>query len=134
MKNGLLLLGRVSVILLAAALVIGITMRFVDTTATNRFAPERATAVNQTGTVVGAVVGALVDNVAGAGQSAATAPSGAGGEFRRERHSPRNQTFPSRLTFGLFGLAKNFVIIGVVILLVVGIERFFLRRAKSAAV
>lgn len=126
MKTGLLLLGRVSVILLAAALVIGITMRFVDTTATNRFATERENTVNQTGAVVG--------NAADAGQRAAVTPASEGREFRQERHGPRNQTLPSRLTFGLFGLAKNFVMIGVVVLIVVGIERFLLRRTNSAAV
>ncbi|MCE7982794.1 MAG: hypothetical protein DYG89_16545 [Caldilinea sp. CFX5] len=121
MKNVLMLIGRLALILLAATVVVGITMRFVDTNATNRLAPIERNAFNQ----------ASADD---AGQSAATTQPGEGHAFRGEGHSPRNQSLAGRLTFGLFGFAKNFAIIGVVVLVVVGLERFFVRRLSGAAV
>lgn len=126
MKNLLALLARIGLILLAAAVVSGITMRFVDTNATNRFAPDRRNEFSQ--------ANAALSTADGAGQSAVTAQTREGREFRGERHGPRNQTLAARLTFGLFGFAKNFAIIGVVVLIVVSSERFFMRRWNRAAV
>lgn len=119
MKNILVLIGRIALILLAATVVVGITMPFVNTNATNRFTPDGRVAFNQT-------------SADGAGQNIATARVREGREFRGERHGPRNQSLAARLTFGLFGLAQNFAIIGVVVLIVVSIERFFVRRGDRA--
>lgn len=126
MKNLLVLLARIGLILLAATAVVGITMRFVDTNATNRFTPDQRDESSQ--------ANGAVSNADGAGQSAASPQTSGGREFRGERHGPRNQTLASRLTFGLFGFAKNFAIIGVVVLVVVSIERLFARRLHRAAV
>lgn len=125
MKNLLILTGRTVVILLAALVVVGVTMRVVDTSATTRFPAEQRGEFAQ--------VGDAAQRTSGVAQGA-VAQSGTAGQPRPgERHGPRNQTLGGRLAFGIFGLGKNFAIIGVVVLMVVSIERFFIRRPHRVA-
>ena len=121
MKNLLVLSGRVAVILGAALAVVWITMSVVDTSSTNGFPPERRSEFAQQGT----------DN--GTAQGRVAPQNGEGRAFRGERHGPQEQSLGGRLTFGLLGMLKNFVIIGVVAALGVGLERFFTRRPVKAA-
>lgn len=124
MKNLLILTGRTVVILLAALLVVWVTMSVVDTSATDRFPDEGRSDFAQ--------VNATVDDADA--QSTDAVESAEGRLQGGERHGPREQSLSGRLTFGLFGLVKNSAIIGVVVLLVVGVERFFLRRPQSTTV
>ena len=123
MKTLLILTGRTVVILLAALLVVWVTMSMVDTSATGRFPTEGRGDFAQAN-----------DSVGDADERAGAAPQGTEGRpHRGERHGPRAQSL-SRLTFGLFGLVKNSAIIGVVVLIVLGVERFFIRRPHSTMV
>lgn len=84
MKMLLVLSGRIVVILLAALVVVGITMRVVDPRAASRFsaaqrtfAPSAATVDNPAGRAAGNSQGALAPQTR------------EGRAFRGERHSPR---------------------------------------------
>jgi len=122
MKNLLMLSGRTVVILLAALLVVWVTMSLVDTSATGRFPDRERGDFAQTNETVG-----------GADERTDNATQGTEGRPQRgERHGPREQSLGGRLAFGLFGLVKNSAIIGIVVLIVLGIERFFIRRHPSS--
>lgn len=121
MKTLLVLSIRTVVILLAALLVVGVTMSVVDTSATDRFPAEgRGEFTKSDSGGVAYPTNSAVQGVEG------RPPRG-------ERHGPREQSLGGRLAFGLFGLVKNSAIIGVVVLIVLGVERFFIRRPHSAA-
>ena len=124
MKKLLLWSGRLAVILVAALAVVGITMSVVDTSGTNRFPPERRGAFAQPGA-------GSADSTA---QGAVAPQNGEGRAFRGERHGPQDQSLAARLSFGLLGMLKNFVIIGVVAAIGVGLGRFFTRQPAKAAV
>lgn len=126
MKNLLVWSGRIAVILVAALAVVGITMSVVDTSGTNRFPPERRGEVAQPG----AAVGSMDSNA----QGAVAPQNGEGRAFRGERHGPQDQSLAARLSFGLLGMLKNFVIIGVVAAIGVGLGRFFTHQPAKAAV
>lgn len=121
MKHLLVLSGRVAVILVAALAVVWITMSVVDTSGGNGFPPEQRGEFAQ-----GAANGAAQGRVA--------PQSGEGRAFRGERHGPQDQSLAARLSFGLLGMLKNFVIIGVVAAIGVGLGRFFTRQPAKAAV
>ena len=124
MQNLLLWSGRLAVILVAALAVVGITMSVVDTSGTNRFPPERRGEFAQPGA-------GDADSTA---QGAVAPQNGEGRAFRGERHGPQDQSLAARLSFGLLGMLKNFVIIGVVAAIGVGLGRFFTRQPAKAAV
>lgn len=121
MKKLLVLSGRIVVILVAALAVVWVTMGVVDTSGTNSFPPERRGEFVQQG------------NTDGAPQGGVAPQNGEGRAFRGERHGPQNQSLGGRLTVGLFGMLKNFVIIGIVAAIGIGLERFFTRRPAQAA-
>lgn len=124
MKNLLILTGRTVVILLAAWLVVWVTLSLVDTSAPGRFPDEGRGDFAQTNGAVGEV-----------DERADNATQGAEGRPpRRERHGPGEQSLGGSLAFGLFGLLKNSAIIGLVVLIVLGIKRFFIRRPQSTAI
>lgn len=124
MKNVLILTGRTVVILLAAWLVVWVTLSLVDTSATGRFPTDGRSDFAQTNDTIGDA-DARVDN----------ATQGAEGRpLRGERQGPGEQSLGGRLAFGLFGLLKNSAIIGIVVLIVLVIERFFIRRPQSMAI
>lgn len=116
MKALFSLTGRIAVILLAAFLVVGVTMSLVDSNTTAPFPSDRQDSRAQSGEEVNTTTG-----------MANHAP-------HREAHGSANQNLASRLAFGLFGLLQNFVIIGVIVLVVVWIERRFTRRAVKTVV
>ena len=120
MKNLLTLTVRTVVILLAAMLVVGVTMSVVETSDTGGFSPEFTQADAVTGDADQPTAGATEGNE--------------GRSQRDEPHGPREQSLGGRLAFGLFGLVKNSVIIGVVVVIVLGIERFFIRRPHNAGI
>lgn len=122
MKTLLLLSVRTVVILLAALLVVGVTMSVVDTSATNRFPGEGRGEFTESDSG-----GAAAQPTNGAVQGVEGRPP------RGERHGPREQSLGGRLAFGLFGLVKNSAIIGVVVLIILGVERFFIRRPHNVA-
>ena len=124
MKKLLLWSGRLAVILVAALAVVGITMSVVDTSGTNRFPPERRGAFAQPG----------AGGAASTAQGAVAPQNGEGRAFRGERHGPQTQSLAARLSFGLLGMLKNFVIIGVVAAIGVGLGRVFTRQPAKAAV
>lgn len=124
MKSLLMWGGRIAIILAAALAVVGITMSVVDTSGTNRFPSERRGAFAQPG-----AAGSTDSNAPGG-----IAPrNGEGRAFRGEHHGPQDQSLAARLSFSLLGMLKNFVIIGVVAAIGVGLERFFRRRPVKAA-
>ena len=124
MKTLLILTGRTVVILLAALLVVWVTMSMVDTSATGRFPTEGRGDFAQAN-----------DSVGDADERAGAAPQGTEGRPQRgERHGPREQSLSGRLTFGLVGRVKNSAISGVGVLSVWGGERFFIRRPHSTMV
>lgn len=120
MKNLLVLSGRIGVILGAALAVVWMTMSVVDTSGTNGFPPERQGEFAQQGPANGAA------------QDGVAPQNGEGRAFRGEHHGPQDQSLGGRLTFGLLGMLKNFVIIGIVAAIGVGLERFFTRRPVKA--
>lgn len=124
MKNLLTLTVRTVVILLAAMLVVGVTMSVVETSDTGGFSPVQRSEFTQADAVTG-----------DADQPTAGATEGNEGRPQRdEPHGPRDQSLGGRLAFGLFGLVKNSVIIGVVVVIALGIERFFIRRPHNAGI
>ena len=123
MKKLLVLSGRIVVIVVAALAVVWATMSMVDTSGNNNFAPERRGEFVQQG--------AAASNAAGNEQGVPA--NGEGRAFRGERRGPQNQSLGGRLTVGLLGMFKNFVIIGIVAAIGVGLERFFTRRPVKAA-
>lgn len=125
MKTFFVLSGRIVVILLAALAVVGVTMSVVDTSGNNRFPPDRREFAQQ-----GAAIGSAAANT----QGGFAQPRGEGREFRGERRGPRDQSLIARLTFGLLGMVKNFVIIGIVVVAAVWGERFWSRRTAKVAV
>lgn len=124
MKNLLVLSGRIAVILVAALAVVWLTMSVVDTSGTNSFPGERRGEFAQQGAGTG--------NTAGNAEGRLAPQGGAGREFRGEHHGPQDQSLAGRLTFGLLGMLRNFVIIGIVAAIGVGLERFFTRRPVKA--
>lgn len=126
MKKLLVWSGRLAVILVAALAVVGITMSVVDTSGTNRFPAARRGEFAQPG----ADAGRVESNA----QGGVMPQNGEGRAFRGERHGPQNQSLAARLSFGLLGMLKNFVIIGVVAAIGVGLERFFTRQPAKTAV
>lgn len=126
MQNLLLWSGRLAVILVAALAVVGITMSVVDTSGTNRFPPERRGEFAQPG--------AGADRTDSNAQGGVVPQNGAGRALRGERHGPQDQSLGGRLTVGLLGMLKNFVIIGVVAAIGVGLGRFFTRQPAKTVV
>jgi len=128
MKTILSLSGRMLAILVAALLVIGVTMSFVDTDAA-QLPPDRS-AVLQRGDAANLTASTESD----ATQSGTMSAENAASAPHRESHGPENQSLGARLAFGLFGLLQNFAIIGVIVLSVVWLERRFTRQpAKTVA-
>lgn len=121
MKKLFVLSGRIAVILVAALAVVWVTMSVVDTSGTNRFPPQRQGEFAQQGAAAGSRA-----------QGAVAPQNGERPAFRGERHGPQNQSLAARLSFGLFGMLKNFVIIGIVAAVGVGLERFFTRQPVKA--
>lgn len=114
-------MAALGLILLAASLVVGITMSVVDTSAANQLPSNRRNEFAQSAAIVGDTAG----HTDSATPSAFAPPSAAGRPPCGERYGPGNQSLASRLAFGLFGLFKNSVIIGVVVLAVVWLSWVF---------
>lgn len=107
MKTFFNLSGQIVAILLAALVVVGITMSVVDTSSTPQFSPD------------------------GSNVSAVSGQSGESGRPSGEFHGPTDQSVASRVAFSLFGILQNVGIIGVIVLVVNWLERrFFLQPAK----
>lgn len=116
MKALFSLVGRMGVILLAAFLVIGVTLSLVDSNTTAPFPAGSHEDRMQSSEEINTTAG-TTRNVP-----------------NREFHDPGDQSLASRLAFGLFGLLQNFVIIGVIVLVAVWVERRFTRRQVKMSV
>jgi hypothetical protein len=121
MNTILTLGGRIGAIVLAALLVVGITMSLVDTSGTAQLPTDRSESFVQGDADSSATDGAVSDDTQQSTVGQSTEEERPSGEF----HGTENQTPAARLAFGLFGLLQNFVIIGVIVLVVVWLERRF---------
>ena len=117
MKTLFTLTGRIAMIIVAALLVVGITMSLVDTSSTNQFPADRGTVTVQSQTT------SSTDSTASTGTIQVTAQTSESGMPRGELHGPGNQSVGARLGFGLLGVLQNTVIIGVIVLVVSWLER-----------
>lgn len=110
--------GRIGAMLVAALLVVGITMSLVDTSGTTQLPADRgaATVQSQTGST---------DSTASTETTQAVAQTGESGMPSGEFHGPGNQSVGAQLAFGLLGVLQNTVIIGVIVLVVSWLERRF---------
>lgn len=117
MKALFTLTGRIGTILVAALLVVGITMSLVDTSSTSQFPADRGPVTIQSQTT------GRADSTASSGTTQVTAQTGESGMPSGEFHGPGNQSVTAQLGFGLLGVLQNTVIIGVIVLLVSWFER-----------
>ena len=117
MKALLFLTGRIGTILVAALLIVGITMSLVDTSGASQMPADRGTAVVQSQSTA--------DSTASTETTQTAAQTSEGGMPSGEFHGPGNQSVVAQLAFGLLGVLQNTVIIGVIVLIVTWIERRF---------
>lgn len=109
--------GRIAVILVAALLVVGITMSVVNPDSSAQFPSDRGDSIAQNQNDAGDL----------AQTDAAEQPSG-------EFHGPTEQSLVAQLAFGLLGILQNSVIIGVIVWVVHWSERrLFNPPAKALA-
>lgn len=117
MKALFTLTGRIGTILVAALLIVGITMSVVDTSGSSQMPTDRGTAAVQSQSTT--------DSTASTETTQAIAQTGESGMPSDEFHGPGNQSVAAQLAFGLLGMLQNTVIIGVIVLIVTWIERRF---------
>ena len=117
MKALFTLSGRIGAIMVAALLIVGITMSLVDTSGTNQFPADRGTVTVQSQTT------SSTDSTASTGTTQAVAQTSESEMPSGEFHGPSNQSVAAQLAFGLFGMLQNTVIIGVIVLVVSWLER-----------
>lgn len=117
MKALFTLTGRIGAILVAALLIVGITMNLIDTSGTSQMPTDRGTAVVQSQNTI--------DSTASTETTQAVAQTGESGMPNGEFHGPGNQNVAAQLAFALLGVLQNAVIIGVIVLIVTWIERRF---------
>ena len=109
MKSVITLSGRIAVILVAALLVVGITMNVVNNDSSPQFPTDRDDSIAQNQNDEGDL-------------SQTDSTERPSGEF----HGPTEQSLVAQLAFGLIGILQNSVIIGVIVLVVHWIERRFI--------
>ncbi len=134
MKTILMIIGRIVVILLVAVLVIGVTMRLVDTNTATQPRFDRSTVAEQSGEVRNTTERTSEGASGTAAQSGVVTANRAREGLGEGRTRPANQGVGTRLAFGLFGLLQNFAIIGGIVWVVVWLERRCLRQPVKAAV
>lgn len=117
MKTLFTLTGRIAMIIVAALLVVGITMSLVDTSSTSQMPPDRGTMTVQSQTT------SSTDSTASTGTTQVTAQTSESEMPSGELHGPGNQSIGTQIAFGLFGLLQNTVIIGAIVLVVSWLER-----------
>lgn len=119
MKTLFTLSGRIGAIMVAALLIVGVTMSLVDTSGTSQMPADRGTAVVQSQTTIS------TDSTTSTATEQSAVQTSESGMPSGEFHGPSNQSVAAQLAFGLLGLLQNTVIIGVIVLVVSWLERRF---------